>query len=203
MGVSKIPVNLLVEGDTDEMVARRVLEYVGLTCGIVYGKQGKSDLLRRLPNYNQAARFVPWLVVVDLDQDADCAPDFVRSTLPKPAGGMQFRVAVRAIEAWLLADAEHLASFLGISAARVPRSPDAELDPKTTLISLARNSRKKTLRQDIVPRHGSGGRVGPGYKGRLIEFVTAIDCAWRPEVAIRHSDSLRRCVDALQALKEQ
>ena len=32
------PVNVLVEGITDEAVVCRLLEYVGLTCGTVYGK---------------------------------------------------------------------------------------------------------------------------------------------------------------------
>ncbi len=199
--VTAIPVNLLVEGLTDEAVARRVLEYVGLACGIVYGKQGKPHLLQRLPNYNRAAHFAPWLVVVDLDRDAECAPPFVRSVLPNPAGGMCFRVAVRAIEAWLLADAERLATFLSVPAARIPLHPDAELDPKATLIGLAQRSRRRDIREDMVPRAGSGGRVGPGYTGRIIEFVTSARHPWRPEAAIQRSDSLRRCVDALQVLK--
>jgi hypothetical protein len=201
MGPITPPVNVLVEGITDEAVIRCVLEYVGLTCRTVYGKRGKSDLLRRLPNYNQAARFASWLVVVDLNRDAECAPDFVRSVLPNPAGRMRFRVAVHAIEAWLLADAERLAAFLGTPVARIPPNPDAEPDPKTTLINLARRSRRRAIREDIVPREGSGGRVGPGYPGRIIEFVTATKHPWRPEVAIQRSDSLRRCVEALQTLK--
>jgi len=195
------PVNVLVEGITDEAVVRRILEYVGLICGTVYGKSDKGPLLQRLPNYNQAARFAPWLVVVDLDQDAECAPPFVRSVLPNPAGGMQLRLAVRAIEAWLLADAERLAAFLGIRAVRIPPHPDAEPDPKTTLINLARRSRRRAMREDIVPREGSGSRVGPGYAGRLIEFVAAAEHPWRPNVAVQHSDSLRRCVETLQALR--
>ena len=194
------PVNVLVEGITDEVVVRRVLEYVGLTCGTVYGKGGKNYLLQRLPNYNQAACFAPWLVVVDLNRGAECAPDFVRSVLPHPASGMQFRVAVHAIEAWLLADAERLATFLGIPIARIPSNPDAEPDPKTALINLARRSRRRAIREDIVPREGSGGRVGPGYTGRLIEFVMATEHLWRPEMAMQRSDSLRRCVAALQTL---
>lgn len=195
------PVNVLVEGITDEAVVRRLLEYAELTCATVYGKNGKESLLRRIPNYNQAARFAPWLVVVDLDQDAECAPPFVQSVLPNPADGMQLRVAVRAIEAWLLADAERLADFLGIRAAIIPSHPDAEPDPKTALINLARKSRRRAIRQDIVPRPGSGGRVGPGYTGRLIEFVTATEHPWRPDVAAQHSDSLRRCVESLLALR--
>lgn len=201
MDPATLPVNVLVEGITDEVIVRRLFEYTGLTCGVVYGKSGKAVLLERLPNYNQAARFAPWLAVVDLDQDAECAPPFVHSVLPNPTVGMQFRVAVRAIEAWLLADAERLAVFLGIPVARIPSNPDAEPDPKRVLITLARRSRRRAIREDIVPREGSGGRVGPGYPGRLIEFVTATEHLWRPEVAMQRSDSLRRCVEALQILR--
>jgi len=114
------PVNVLVEGVTDEAVVRRLLEYAGLTCGTVYGKTGKGALLERLPSYNQAARFAPWLVVVDLDQDAECALPFVRSVLSEPTACLHFRVAVRAVESWLLADAERLAAFLGVPVARIP-----------------------------------------------------------------------------------
>jgi hypothetical protein len=169
----------------------------------VYGKEGKAYLLKRLPNYNKAARFAPWLAAVDLDQDADCAPDFVRSVLPNPAVGMRFRVVVRAIEAWLLADFEQLAAFLHIPVSRIPIRPDAEPNPKRTLVNLARRSRRKAIREDIVPREGSGSQVGPGYTGRFIEFVTATEHLWRPEVAMQRSDSLRRCVEALHTLKNE
>ncbi len=205
------PINVLVEGVTDEIVARRILKYVGLPCGPVYGKSGKNFLLKRLPNYNQAARFAPWLVLVDLDQDYDCAPDFVHAVLPHPARGtpfgqahgMQLRVAVRAIEAWLLADAEHLAAFLKAPRARIPPDPDAEPDPKNTLIALARRGKNRAICSDIVPRQGSGARVSPGYSGRIMEFVGGAARPWRPEVAVQRSDSLRRCVEALRNLKRK
>jgi len=194
------PVNVLVEGITDEAVARRLLAYAGLTCGTVYGKSGKSALLERLLNYNQAARFAPWFVVVDLDQDAECAPPLVRSVLPDPAACMYFRVAVRAVESWLLADVERLAAFLGVPATSIPPDPDAESDPKRTLIALAQRSPRSAIREDIVPRRGSGSRVGPGYAGRLIEFVMTAEDRWCPSAAVQRSDSLRRCVEALRAL---
>ncbi len=196
------PISVLVEGVTDEVVVRRLLQYAGLTCGTVYGKRGKSDLLNRLPNYNQAARHAPWLVVVDLDRSADCAPPFVKQALPDPSAGIRLRVAVHAIEAWLFADAERLATFLRIPRASIPPHPDADPDPKTTLINLARRSRSRAIREDIVPRKGSGSRVGPGYTGRLIEFAAAAKQPWRPEVAAEHSDSLQRCLQALETLRD-
>lgn len=195
------PVNLLVEGSTDEAIVRCILEHVGLTCGTAYGKMGKSDLLKRLPRYNQAAHFAPWLAVVDLDQEPECAPLLVQAALPDPAPGMKLRVAVHAIEAWLFADAERLSAFLSVPTARIPPDPDVVLDPKQFLVDLARRSRRRAIREDMVPRKGSGARVGPGYTGRLVEFVTAADARWRPEVAQEYSRSLRGCIKALQRFK--
>lgn len=196
-------VNLLVEGLTDEVVIRRILLFSGLTCGTVYGGNGKADLLQRLPNYNQAARFSTWLAVVDLDQSAGCAPQFIQRLLPFRSNKMYLRVAVRAIESWILADSEHLAAFLSVSPSKIPVNPDEEENPKQTLVNLARESRIKTVREDMVPRLGSRSRIGPGYTGKLIEFVTLREEGWRPDVAAQRSNSLRKCLAALKALKDE
>ena len=195
-------IHLVVEGPTDEQVVRRVLAWVGLPYGRAYVQHGKAALLQHLPMYNQAACWGHWLVVVDLDQDAECAPAFVSAQLPNPSSGMLMRVAVRAAEAWLLADAERLSAFLGFRSWRnIPSNPDLLPDPKQTLVTLASASRSRALREDMVPRPGSGAKIGPGYPSRLIEFVQPSAVGWRPEVALLHSDSLRRLVDALETLK--
>lgn len=110
-----------VEGMVDEAVLRRLIKEMGATAGPIYGKNGKSFLLQKVDAYNQAARFAPWVILIDLDHDEDCAPPFRRSCLPDPAPYMSFRVAVREIEAWLLADRESLAKFLsvGVSVSRM------------------------------------------------------------------------------------
>ena len=194
-------IDIVVEGDVDEAVVCRVCDHVGVPVAAVYGKRGKDHIIDRLHNYNQAANFSPWLVVVDLDHDSDCAPDFVKAKLGTPSHGMCFRIAVRAIESWLLADAEQLAAFLHTRPTRFPTNPDHENDPKLTLIQLARRSTRKAIRNDMVPRTGSGRQVGIGYVGLITEFVTEKDVGWRPEVAMEHSDSLRRCIEALHTLK--
>jgi hypothetical protein len=114
---------------------------------------------------------------------------------------MLLRIPVRAIEAWLMGDRERLAGFLNISVDLIPLNPDIETNPKTTLINLARRCRKTALREDIVPRAGSGAPVGPGYTGRIQEFVLQSKHRWRPEVAAESSDSLKRCIKALQNWK--
>lgn len=195
------PISILVEGITDEVVAKRLIEHAGLALGAVYGGRGKPYLLQRLPAYNSAARFAPWVTVVDLDNDATCAPAFVAQTLPRQSDLMRLRVAVRAIESWLMADAEGLAAFLGVRTSDVPSNSDALTDPKTTLVNLARRSRRTAIRKDMVPRDGSGARVGPNYSGRIIEFVVGLNAPWRVDVAAEHSDSLRRCIAALVTLR--
>jgi len=60
-----------VEGPTDEAVLRRIASHVGLHIGAVHGKNGKQHLRQQIPGYNKAARIVPWVVLVDLDHEAN------------------------------------------------------------------------------------------------------------------------------------
>lgn len=190
-----------VEGITDEIVIRRLLEFVDLKCGLVRGKNGKASLLKDLDKFNQAAQYTNWLIALDLDHDADCAPNYTQTLIPNPSSGLLLRIAVREIEAWLLSDRESIAAFLGIAVANIPINPDLEDDPKLTLINLARRSRKTKLREDIVPRPNSGASVGIGYPNRIQEFVTISKNRWRPDVASANSDSLNRAIRALKNWK--
>ncbi len=194
-----IRVNVLVEGSTDEPVAKRLLKYSGLEAGIIFGKKGKPDLLKRLLNYNRAAQFAPWFIVVDLDMDSQCPSQALSKWLPDPSIGMRFRIAVRAVEAWLLADKENMAQFLGVSSSRLQHNFDLENDPKETLVNIARHSRNRSIREDIAPRPMSGARVGPLYVPQLTRFVNEL---WRPDTASAESESLRRCLQALSTLAE-
>lgn len=192
-----VTVNIVVEGKTDEFVARRLLEHVGLGVGTVYGLNGKADILMRLSGYNQAARFAPWFVLVDLDNNQPCTGQAVRLWLPNQQAGMRLRVAVQAVESWILADAESLAAFLAIPSSKVSPNPDLDPQPKRTLINLARMSRRKAIREDMVPRQGSSLTAGPHYADRLIEFIKNY---WQPDEALKRSESLQRCVYALSSL---
>jgi len=188
-----------VEGIVDEAVFRRLVRESEGHTGPVYRKNGKGALLSRLPGYNHAARFGPWFVLLDLDRDADCAPPFRDRWLGHPEPRMCFRIAVRSVEAWLMADGARMAQFLRVQPSLLPSAPDALSHPKQALIELVRQSPMRDLRADMLPRPGSGRVVGPAYSSRLIEFVEA---RWRPETAERRSDSLRRCVLRLKQLVE-
>lgn len=178
-----------VEGPVDEAVLRKVLDQAGATLYPLHITNGKQELLRRLAGFNRAAQSAPWVVLVDLDRSADCAPLARLNWLPAPAALMHFRIVVRAVEAWLLADREAVADYLGVPLARIPTDPERLDEPKQTVVNLARRSRRRAIREGLVPRPESGRQVGPTYTSHMIEYAQT---AWRPEVAAQTADSLRR-----------
>jgi hypothetical protein len=184
-----------VEGIVDEAVVRRLAEIVGINITSIYGKNGKQHLHQRIDAFNQAAKHFPWLVLVDLDQDAGCAPDLRATWLPNPAPFMCFRIAVRQVEAWLLADRDTLADFLKVNVSAIPLDPENEPHPKQRMVEIVRRSRSSIIRQTMVPREGSGRSEGPEYSSQLIEYAHE---HWRPDVAAQHSDSLNRCLYRLR-----
>jgi hypothetical protein len=184
----QIILSAAVEGSLDEIALRRLLAEANLLIGKVYGKAGKDYLRNRIQDYNNAARFTPWVVLVDLDREADCAASLCRSWLLEPAPKLMLRVAVRALEAWLLADKEAISDYFGVSQDRVPITPDDEPDPKRSLIELARHSKQPRIREAMTPSRDR--RVGPLYSLLMTEFI---ERHWRPEIAAERSDSLRRC----------
>jgi len=195
-----VPFLAAVEGVVDEAVVKRLIADAGGIPGAVHGKNGKSQLRHRIVGYNSAARRCPWVVLVDLVREEECAPPLRQAWLPQPAEWMCFRVAVRETEAWLLVDHDRIARFLRVRMSLVPDDPEALDDPKAMLVDLARRSRKRDVREDMVPRAGSGRTVGPAYSSRLIEFATDRVSGWRPDVAATRADSLARCRRCLSDL---
>jgi len=200
MGAYVPVVSGAVEGIVDEAVFRRLVQTAGGDAGAIYGKGGKHPLIQSLPGYNNAARFAPWLVLIDLDHDADCAPPYRNFLLPAPSAQMCLRVAVREVESWLLADRERMADLLDVNPNWVPSEPDALDDPKQAVVNLARRSGDRGISRDLVPREGSGRVEGPAYASRLIEFASDHRYGWRPSIAARSSESLNRCLRALRRL---
>ena len=186
------------EGLIDTVVVRRICQEFDLGISAVYGERGKDSLDGALGGYNAAARHGPWLVLRDLDTDAECAPSLRERLLAAPAPGMVFRIAVREVESWLIADLHSFARFFSISPGRITIDPESIHRPKEYLVNLVRRSRSRAIRDDVVPRDGSRARVGPGYAGRIIEFALT---AWSPYEASGRSDSLKRCLDRLSRIR--
>lgn len=193
----------VVEGLIDQEVARVLAkEAKFLHTEFVGALNGKGDVLKNIGNYNRSADQIPWLVLVDLDEEK-CAPVLMKRCLPHPARKMCFRIAVREIEAWLLADHERFSSFFKVPLDEISIQPDSLADPKQEVIRLVQNSTDKMLKKLMLPRLGSGRTVGPGYSDKLIEFVAGPSRVWRVRKAAERSPSLHRCFQALQKLRKQ
>ncbi len=137
-------------------------------------------------------------MLTDLDQ-CPCASALITDWMGnvRRHHKLLLRVAVREVEAWLLADPQPLANFLNVSASRIPTAPDQLPDPKRTLVQLARRSRTRSIRMDIAPAEGSTATQGPNYNGALRPFV---ENEWNPQQARISSPSLDRAIRAIYAL---
>lgn len=190
-------ITLVVEGHADAPVVRRIVRDHGLLVTAEHGMKGKSYIDGKLSAFNAAAQYGHWLVVRDLDHDAECAAAFIAGHLPQPSAFMHFRIAVRALEAWLLADAAGFSRFFSVASHLIPANPEGLADPKAALLGAIRKSRSKALVEDMLPAQGTTARVGPGYVSRIAEFVES-DWSWKR--GEKRSESLRRCIRSLAAL---
>lgn len=191
-----IPVNLAIEDELSEVVLRRLLDHAdrGYAIGTAYGRKGFGYLRRTIPGWNRAAQFVPFIVLMDLDRHP-CATELIGKWLTEARHpNLLLRVAVREVEAWLLADRSNIAQHLRVSEKWIPADPDTLPDPKAALVDAARSSRSETVRNRIVPKRGSTAKQGRDYNACLSEFVRA---DWKIEEAVEQSPSLRRTVSRL------
>ena len=106
-----------------------------------------------------------------------------------------FRVAVHEVEAWLLADRQAFAKFAHIRANDIPTDVDAIPNTKEFLISLVRKSRKRTIKENIVPKTGSTAKIGPNYNGRLCQYVMDY---WDMNEAQKYSPSLKKTIEKIR-----
>jgi hypothetical protein len=137
-------------------------------------------------------------VVTDLDS-TECPPILIKEWLPvKKHDNLLFRIAVRSIESWLIADPYAISAFLGISESLVPSKPDELENPKKQLIELTSRCRKRELREAIIPAKGSTAKIGPDYNGKLINFVKDW---WDLKKAIKNSPSCCKTFKAIETLK--
>ncbi len=180
-----------------EALGHAIVAHAGLSVRISKITGGRGDLENALPRLNAAAAHVPVLALLDRDRRGPCPGAEVTRLVPRRHPSMLLRFAVEEADAWLLADNEALSRFLGISAGKIPNAPEAEPDPKQTLMQLARGARAKDRRR-IAPSQGMHASVGPAYNGLLCAFVAR---DWSVDRARVRAPSLARCVAAVHALR--
>lgn len=202
MDVSIITINIIFEDLLSEAVISRLLIHSGrhFLIGTRHHAKGNGAIKRNISGFNKAAKGMPYLVLTDCD-NYSCAPSLIHDYLKYPKHpNLIFRVAVNEVEAWLLADREGFANYLGVSVHLIPENVDNIDDPKRHLINIARSCRNKELKNGIVPKSNSTATQGPYYNNCLIPFVNH---KWNIDNAILHSDSLRRALKAIVEFNPQ
>jgi len=149
--------------------------------------RGYGKLKAKARNYHQMGVRMPVLMLTDLDEN-ECPSEIIKEWIgDAPSVGFLFRVCVREIEAWLIADRERLAEYFGISPAKISSSPESLDDPKAELIRLSQLSRQRAIRAAFMPHQSAP--IGPGYNEYLERFIIN---DWRPDVATSFAPSLAK-----------
>ncbi len=191
-------INTLVEGLLDEAVAARLIIATGHQPGVSYGKKGFTHIKEKIQGFNQTAKTIYYLTLVDLmDTRLPCPPEVIKAWIPHRQPKMIFRVVEREIESWLLADHQGIAKFLQVNLNQIPSDPERLPDPKQALVNLARKSKSKKLREALIPNSNSTAREGKLYNSEMLNFINSF---WNIEQARINSQSLDKCVRRLKSI---
>lgn len=186
---------LAVEDELGEAISTQILSEFDIE--IRYTIRGKGNVLLRqkAPELNRSANAIDIFLLTDLDSPQDCPPGLIHSWIKVPLNPrFLFRVAVMEVESWVMADRVGFSNFLSIPLHRIPSPTDDISNPKEFLVSLARRSQKKRVREALVPTRGTNLTVGIEYNILLSEFVQD---HWDLQRAATVSPSLKRTLDRL------
>ncbi len=151
---------------------------------------GVTKLVTALPRYMQLAANVQAVLCI-ADSDHACVKTLREQWLPSaPPRRFLLRIAVSEAESWVLADREATAAFFGVAAKHVPDRPEEVPDAKRTVLQLARLSKNRQLREEMVSALDIH-KAGSGYNLHLCRLVSTV---WQPQRAAGRSDSLRRAL---------
>lgn len=195
------PVTLATEDALSEAIAEKLVAELDGKMQIAQklGRTGFGYLRSRIGSFCEMAKFQKVIVITDLDRQ-QCSEALVREWLGQRTRPPQMllRVAVRTIESWVLADHEAMRSLLQKAKLPLPAAPDALIDPKATLIDLARRGPRE-VREGVVPERGSMSRQGLGYNQILVPHVLE---RWDAVRASERSNSLDRARKRIRELAD-
>lgn len=199
---------IAVEDDLSDAVVRQLLNHVGrgYTVSARYPLPALPHLHPRPSGYgylkaniqalNRASAKTPHLLLTDLDLAA-CAPELIHDWIAEPLHpNFVFRVAVREVEAWLLADLQNFAHFLHLPADDIPPNVESVAQAKEEIVRLAALSPDGETRDNLVPRPGSTATTGRLFTRSLVGYVRDF---WDIDAAAAKADSLHRALESLRS----
>lgn len=176
----------LVEGYLEERLLAVLWRQLGRSEALTFRNAGGSPFWGHARRFNEAGEHQLVLGLADLEQ-ASCASAALEALGKPRSNGFKLRLAVRMIESWVMADRESFAAYLGVRVAQVPREPDLLEHPKRAVVDLARRSRRRSVRDAVVP--SGSGPVGAEYMPFMTTFVGS---RWEVGRARLNSPSLER-----------
>lgn len=160
--------------------------------------RGITRLAPSLSRYLEQARHVQPVICI-ADTDGRCPVDLLAQWLgSRKDARFVFRLAVTEAESWLLADGETLAEFLAVPVDKIPVRPDELADPKREVLALARRSKRRPIRTEVVSSIDSN-KPGNGYNLHLVEYIRM---HWRAQQAAKRSPSLARAIRSIRTLED-
>lgn len=186
---------LVVEDVLQAAAAQKVIQARNLSLRVprTLGLQGSGFIDRNLDRFAQAGAYGIYIVIKDLDRHP-CPPALARRLLERPPpAGLLLSIAVKEVEAWLLADSTSFRRYFGVG--KMEGAPETLDDPKGYIISLARRSRRREIRENIIPT--GTAKVGKLYDATLLDFIHG---HWKVDRARRRSPSLDRFVERVSLL---
>ncbi len=191
---------LATEDELSERIGERLLDDVGLAVELRLRRNGFGYLRSNINKLADLSKRQPVVLLTDLDQ-APCPSELLRKWLGKRGKpeDLVFRVVVRQIEAWLLADRESLAELLGSTARRLPIHPELLPNSKQALLNLAKRA-PRSIRDELIAAKGAIATQGLGYNSLLCEFAIS---KWSPARAELSAPSLERARRALESLADR
>ena len=195
-------VALATEDELSEAVGKRLLIDAGYNIepAPFLRKNGFGYLRSKMDSWCEMAKRKPVFLLTDLDTAA--CPVELRAVWMgdrKPTENLVLRIAVREIEAWLLADHQALRTLIG-NRGTLPPDPDLLPDPKQFLLRLVAQQASRKIREDLVANAGAIASQGLGYNSRLSHLVATV---WDPERAATRSRSLQRTRTRLAELVDR
>jgi hypothetical protein len=153
-----------------------------------YPGRGFGWIKNNINAFNYAAKYETFLAVVDLDRDI-CPLRKIQDWFNYPPNeNLLFRIAVKEVESWIIADTLNFSKFLKLRESLLIKNVDNIKDPKQYIFDLIHKSNKRYLKS-ICPEQN--GRIGPDYNEKLSRFVNS---SWDPFLAMKNSPSFKRMI---------
>lgn len=191
-------ISLVTEDELSEAIGIKLIKYflppnIEITC---LRKGGFGYIKGKMKSWCSLSKLHPVFIITDLDRGS-CPSALINDWLNgcSPTDNLIFRVAVKEIESWLLADTLAIKALVGPNA-KLPQNIDELSDPKLYLLQLAKKASRQ-VRNDLVQTEGSVSSQGLGYNKRLAKMVNE---HWCPHRASTKSDSLARAINRLNLI---